>query len=180
MYGLVNRGIKDFAMDAGGADLWEAIRVRANCEDDEFLSMQAYEDQLSMDLVAAASEELGIAADELLRKFGRFWVLFTGKEGYGPLMDMSGNTFSEFVESLDSMHARIKTSMPELQPPQFSCTRRSETELDVTYLSDRVGLVPMVEGLFMGLADKFGETVSLEVVSSKADEGNALIRITLH
>jgi hypothetical protein len=45
----------------------------------------------------------------------------TDQEGYGDLMDMSGETLPEFLQNLDELHARVGVIFPKLQPPSFDC-----------------------------------------------------------
>ena len=83
MYGLINKAIKGLVLEGFGEDAWKRIINRAQIEDDEFLSMQAYDDSLTYDLVAAATEELGLPAETILESFGGYWVQYTAVEGYG-------------------------------------------------------------------------------------------------
>ncbi|MEM7277094.1 MAG: heme NO-binding domain-containing protein [Pseudomonadota bacterium] len=180
MYGLVNRGIRDLAIKEGGDELWARIRERAGVELDDFLSMQAYEDDVTVALVGAASAELDVSAYDLLRRFGHHWVLFTGSEGYGPLMDISGDSLEHFLMNLDQMHARIKMSMPELDPPSFVCEKADDKTIMVQYFSNREGLAAMVVGLLEGLAEKFGDKATVELVSEKQVVSDAdVLRISL-
>ncbi|MEM1261448.1 MAG: heme NO-binding domain-containing protein [Pseudomonadota bacterium] len=164
----MNRGVRDLVIAHGGKSLWDDVRQRAGVDTDDFSSMAAYDDAVTMALVAAASDIMDTPADDLLRQFGHHWVQFTGKEGYGPLMDLSGDSMVEFLLNLDQMHARIKMSMPELNPPQFSCEQGNDDSITVEYYSDRDGLAAMVIGLFEGLAQRFGEQAIVKHVSAKS------------
>lgn len=48
-------------------------------DEDAFISMEAYPDDLTHQLVRAASEELGMSPQEILQVFGEDWVLYTAK-----------------------------------------------------------------------------------------------------
>lgn len=159
MYGLVNLGVRDMVVDAGGEELWTQVRTKAGILDDDFQSMQSYDDSVTMSLVNAASETLSTPADVLLRGFGYHWIGYTSREGYGPLLDVTGASLVEFLNNLDRMHARIAISMPELHPPVFSCRQLDHDVLEIEYTSTREGLAPMVIGLLEGLAERFNERV---------------------
>ena len=167
MYGLVNRGIRDLMLAKGGEPLWRSVREKAGVDTDDFLSMQAYDDAVSVSLVGVAADEIGVSTEELLREFGRHWVLFTGNEGYGPLMDVSGDTLHAFLNNLDQMHARVRVSMPELDPPSFRVEELAPEKLRIEYFSSRQGLAGMVIGLLEGLGERFGESVSAVHVEAK-------------
>jgi hypothetical protein len=51
--------------------------------------------------------------------------------------------------------------MPKLSPPRFRVEEEKPSKLIVHYYSHRQGLSPMVVGLLEGLADKYGEKVSI-------------------
>jgi hypothetical protein len=173
MYGLVNRGIRDLVMKHGGEALWQTVRQNAGIDVEDFLSMQAYDDGVTLALVAHGSKALGMSAEGVLREFGRHWVLFTGQEGYGPMMDVSGNTLEEFLNNLDQMHAQIALSMPELDPPGFSCQRTSANTIRIEYFSNRSGLAPMVEGLLEGLMLRFNEKGVVRFVQGRETQDAA-------
>lgn len=157
MYGMVNRAIRDLVIDEAGAEVWDEIRRAAGLETDEFNDTVIYDDAVTYDLVAAASRTLGLDPASVLHEFGRHWILFTGREGWGPLFDMAGDDLRTFVAGLDALHSRVQASMPGTRMPSFTSIERPDRVLEVEYRSERDGLAPMVEGLFTGLAEHFGE-----------------------
>jgi len=88
MYGLVNRAIKEHVLNAAGEQAWADICEGAGLKDDLFVAMDPYDDAITYNLVAAASEVLATPTDEILTGFGRYWILYTGAEGWGPVLDM--------------------------------------------------------------------------------------------
>ena len=161
VYGLVNKGIKDLIEQRHGTDMWQRVAGAAGCEDITFLSMEVYDDALTGRLVAAASEELGVAPTDLLEVFGEYWIKYTAAEGYGELMDLFGKSLREFLDNLDNMHARLGLSMQELLPPRFSFDELEEGKYLLHYESSRSGLAPMVVGLLRGLAQRFDTDVEV-------------------
>ncbi|CAA9234581.1 MAG: hypothetical protein AVDCRST_MAG52-1242, partial [uncultured Blastococcus sp.] len=61
----------------------------------------------------------------------------------------------------DSLHARIRLTMPALVPPSFRCTDVTDTSLRLHYHSHRDGLAPMVTGLLRGLGARFDTPVGV-------------------
>lgn len=173
MYGLVNRGVEDMALSAGGVELWGRIRSAAGVDDETFLAMKPYPDDVTYRLVAAASTELELPADEILRLFGRHWIVYTAQEGYGPLLAMGGRTLPSFLRNLDAMHVRIAAEMPALRPPSFVVTEVDEHVLRVDYHSHRGGLAPMVVGLLEGLGELFETPVEITRVEDSESAGSA-------
>lgn len=172
MYGLVNKAVEDLVVTRFGAQAWADIRSRAGIEVDGFVSMDPYPDDVTYRLVGAASEVLGIPPAGVLEAFGEFWILYTGKEGYGELFSMFGESFGEFLHNLDALHARIGLSFDELRPPTFQCEDTGAGTYRLSYFSTREGLAPMMLGLLKGLAKVFGRTVEVEHVRGRAELGH--------
>lgn len=167
MYGLVNRAVEDLALQLGGPALWANIKARSGLDLDVFVDMDSYPDEITYQLVAAASDVLGIPASAVLEAFGRHWVLYTGRTGYGDFFEAMGRTLPEFLGNLDAMHARLSLSMPELRPPSFVCQPLDVKHLKLEYWSDREGLGPMVTGLLLGLGELFGVDVTVTQTLSR-------------
>lgn len=161
MYGLVNRALQEFICTHHGVASWAAIRITAGVELEFFVRMESYPDDITYRLVGAACESLCIEPATLLRNFGRHWVLFTGQEGYGSLLDGAGSSLQEILTNLDDLHVRVGLMYPALKPPSFSCSDVREDGLTLHYFSERPGLAPMVMGLIEGLGERFGKTVTI-------------------
>jgi heme-NO-binding protein len=168
MHGLVNQAIRDLAVKVGGEPLWSDIKSRAGVDLEVFVSMQAYPDDVTYRLVESASSVLGISAAEMLHAFGKHWILYTARQGYGAIFEMMGRTLPDFLGNLDAMHARLSLSMPELRPPSFVCEHVSDGHMRLEYWTHRPGLAPMVLGLLDGLAEMYG--VSIDVIRGASRE----------
>ncbi len=162
MYGLVNRAIEELVIDRAGPESWEAVKRRAKVGLAGFFSMTPYPDQVTYDLVAAASHVLDTPTDQLLAALGRHWILFTAAEGYGDMLRMAGEDLHEFLQNLDALHSSLGMAMPGLRPPSFVVRDEGDGILRVTYHSQREGLGPMVLGLLEGLAERFNTKVQIE------------------
>ncbi len=178
MYGLVNRAIKGLVEDKFGEEAWERICVRAEVVADEgFTAMEAYDDQITYALVGAAAAELELDASVVLESFGEYWTLYTIEEGYGDMLTMMGSTIDEFLDNLDSMHERIRATMPELMPPGFERVAEADGSSILHYRSGRAGLGPMVQGLLVGLAKRFETKLEVEHLTDLSVAGHEQFRI---
>ncbi len=161
MYGLVNKAIADMVLAKFGEETWQKIREKAAVEDKTFLSMEGYPDDVTHRLVKAGSEVLGLSPAEIMHAFGEWWVQYTASEGYGELMDMSGDDLPEFLENLDNLHSRVGISFPKLKPPSFESSEINDDSLILEYRSEREGFAPMISGLVKGLGDRFDTEVEV-------------------
>ncbi len=155
MYGLINKAVFGLVTEKFGVDTWNRIRTAAGLPDEPFISMEQYPDAVTFSIVAAATKELGLSAEEILKAFGRYWTLYTAKAGYGDLMDSAGKTFPEFVKNLDQLHSRVRLSFPHLKPPSFTVSDEGAEHITVHYYSERQGLAPLVIGILDGLGERF-------------------------
>lgn len=169
MYGLVNQAIEELVTSRFGAPAWQRIKARAGVTEDLFLSMTAYPDAVTYQLVAAASAELDVPAPQLLEAFGEYWTLYTGQRGYGELFQRGGRTFGEFMHHLHDLHTHVAVGFPALTPPSFWCTDEAPGRLQLHYQSTRPGLAPMVIGLVKGLGAMFQTTVTVAHVARRDD-----------
>ncbi len=166
MYGLVNRAVAGLMTDRFGEAAWQRICERAGLLDRPFVAMESYDDAITYALVGAASRELGLEPAAILEAFGEYWTVYTIEEGYGDLLAMMGGTLDEFLDNLDSMHARIGAAMPKLLPPSFSREAQADGSSILHYRSEREGLAPMVRGLLKGLAVRLGTAIEVEQLAS--------------
>ena len=114
--------------------------------------------------------ELELEPEQVLQAFGEYWVDYVADENYGHLMQTVGQSFPEFLANLDQMHARVKLTFPNLQPPSFLVTDQTENSLRLHYYSTRQGLGPLIVGLLHGLGRRFDTSVKVE--SGREGEGS--------
>jgi hypothetical protein len=176
MYGLVNKAVVDLVCSKFGEDTWTKIKQKADVDIDVFVSMDGYPDDITYRLVGAASEVLGITPEQVLEAFGEYWVLYTASEGYGPLLNASGDTLKEFLMNLDALHARVALTMPALKPPRFRLVEVDPSTMTLEYHSTRQGLAPMVVGLLKGLGIRFKTAIEVSH-QQRADHVEFTIRL---
>lgn len=168
MYGIVNKAIQELVSEQFGAEAWSRVKQRSGVGVDFFSSNEPYPDEVTFKLAQAASEELDIPLSEILRAFGHFWVLRTGKERYGALMEAGGTNLRDFIMALPQFHTRILLMFPQLQPPEFMVKERSEQALEVHYFSHRDGLDLFVQGLLEGLGKMYNTPIEVTQQQSRA------------
>lgn len=164
MYGLVNQAVKDLIINRYGQSSWDQICSRLHISPESFDPMKSYPDELTDQVISAASEYLDVSTEKLLHDLGDYWITFTAEEGYGDLMTMFGKDFRGCLKNLNRMHAQIAAMMPELNPPRFVVEEMGANKILIHYYSIRKGLSPMVIGLLEGLARKFGKTIRIEPI----------------
>jgi len=150
-----------------GEATWEQIKGKAGVDVEVFISNEGYSDEITYNLVAAASDVLQTPAEEILHGFGEHWVLHTAQEGYGGLMQAAGKTLPEFLRNLPNFHSRVSMIFPKLQPPRFQCSDITDRSLKLHYFSHRQGLAPFVVGLMHGLGKMFKTPVTVRLADAR-------------
>ncbi len=169
MYGMVNKAVEELVCLHHGEEVWEKIKERARVDVDVFISNEAYSDDITYQLVGAASEILGQPTDEILIAFGEHWVLHTARKGYGEMMRAGGRTLPEFLGNLPNFHSRVAMIFPKLQPPRFECRDITSQSLSLHYYSHRPGLASFVIGLMQGLGKMFQTSMTVRLRIPKGD-----------
>ena len=84
---------------------------------EEFDRLMPYPDEVTYDIIAAASEILALPSATVHESFGKYWIDFAINSGYEPMFSMSGNNLFMFLEDLDELHTRLSLSFPDYRPP---------------------------------------------------------------
>jgi hypothetical protein len=167
MYGMVNRAIEDMVCQNYGDAAWQRIREKASVDVEIFMSNEGYPDEITYNLVSAASEELAIGQEKVLHAFGEHWILHTALEGYGGLMHAAGNSLKGFLINLPNFHSRVAMIFPKLRPPRFTCSDINSDSMCLHYYTHRPGLEPFVVGLIHGLGKMYDTAVTAEIIESR-------------
>lgn len=166
---MVNKAVEELVVTQFGEEKWQLIKAKAGIEDDVFISNESYPDKITYDLVGAASHVLGLSPNQILEAFGEWWILKTGREGYGELLKAGGKNVGEFLQNLPNFHARVAMIYPNLKPPQFNVIPTSDRSVHLHYITHRPGLTQFMVGLLKGIGKLFDTTVEVEILRSRAD-----------
>jgi Haem-NO-binding len=170
MYGMINLAIREMVIEYYGDNTWNELKKRTGGDGEEFVSMNAYPDALTYQMVGHLTGLLSVPADKLLEKIGEYWITHTANQGYGPILDMAGNNLVEFLKNLNTMHRGVANSMPEMVIPIFTVTDEKPRSIVLEYHSRREGLQPMVLGLIKGLGQRFGVTCKISMIDTPPSE----------
>ena len=172
MYGIVNKAIEDLVKANFGDEKWEAVKERSGIDIDYFISNEPYDDEVTYILAGAVGEEMNMPVTDVLQAFGEWWILKTGKEKYGGLMDAGGHSLREFLVNLPIFHNRVMLIYPKLTPPEFKVSNIEDRSIHVHYFSKREGLQEFVRGLLSGLGKMYNTPTEVELLQSR-DDGNS-------
>jgi hypothetical protein len=167
MYGIVNQAIKGLVTENFGADKWQEIQSKSGAGDEAFISHLKNDDNTTFALATAASEVLNVPVSDVLKLFGEYWVLKTGREKYGDLLSTGGSSFIDFLDNLPAFHSRVMLVYPDIEPPEFEIDNEGDKQRRVHYYSIRSGLTDFMYGLLVGIGKMFASEVSVSVDKEK-------------
>lgn len=161
MYGMIHQALQDMATEHMTETEWTTLLRNAGHTQPLFIGMEYYSDDITMALIHLLADHLGLSMDEALQEFGRVWIDFAGASAYGRILRMAGDDLLSFLESLDRMHASIRSNMPLAEMPSFELIDADAQQMVLRYRSTRTGLAPLVQGILLATSARFGETVAV-------------------
>jgi guanylate cyclase soluble subunit beta len=162
-----------------GEKRWEIICSKAGFEDEEFIGLKSYPDQVTLDILQACSEELGIPVHNLMELCGETWIEHTAASGYENVLNLAGSNMVDFLYNLNLVHSRISHLMPDMRPPSFKVKKESAKTIQLLYQSDRLGMEPLAVGILRGLGRRFGHSVVVNILGADPDDpASTLFEIT--
>jgi hypothetical protein len=167
MYGLVNQAIQGLVVDNFGEDSWKVIKQKASVTEDSFLSNEIYDDSITFNLAVSASEVLNIPLADVLKTFGKYWIIKVGNEKYGPLMKSGGDNFIDFIVNLPNFHSRVMLIYSDIKPPDFIVEKITESQLKLHYYSTRQGLTDFMFGLIQGLGELYQTPIDIKLIADR-------------
>lgn len=179
MHGLVNRAIQCFVRDTYGAEAWEDLARRGDLPLAGFEAMFIYDDAVTDRMLEAAVAVLGRPRDTVLEDLGTYLVSHPNVEPLRRLLRFGGETFQEFVESLDDLPRRAALALPELELPALEVIPDGDgdTDMRVGCRWPRDGFGHVLVGMLRTLADDYGALVLLDHEGRQGDV--EWIRITV-
>ena len=161
MHGLVNRSIQCFLRDTYGADLWQGVAADAALGFENFEALLIYEDHLTRRVLRAASARLHRPVESLLEDLGTYLISNAGFEGSRRLLRFCGESFIDFLHSLDDIQDRARLAIPDLILPELELRAHSACGFTLTCRFRHPGFGHVLLGILRAMADDYGALVLL-------------------
>lgn len=160
-----------------GSGRWAEISARSGVQEDHLISAKVYSDETTMRLLEAIGEAFDWSMEELLERFGVYWIQFAATTPYSAMMDLAGPDLVSCLRGLDRLHSGIQLSLPEAVLPEFTVLEVGRDHVQIRYTSRRSGLEPFVKGLLVGLLKRFDRKGTVTAVGPS--DGGVLFHIAL-
>jgi len=163
MHGLINRSIQLFIRDTYGEERWRAIARSAGVGPEGFEPMLEYDDSVTDTLLAMVATHLDKPEAAVLEDVGTYLVSHETTRGVRRLLRFSGETFADFLHSLDDLPSRARLAVPDLDLPELELREDSGGRFRLFVLSTQRGWGCVMLGLLRSMADDYGALVMIDM-----------------
>jgi len=179
MHGLINRAIQSFVCDTYGRARWRDVTRKADLEFTEFEAMLQYDDALTEAVLTASEQVLGVPRETVLEDIGTYLVSHPNVEALRRLLRFGGETFVEFLHSLDELPDRARLAVDDLHLPQMELQEHSYSCFSLVCTYPKPGFGHVMMGVLRTLADDYGALVFLEYREQSSGRGAEIVDVTL-
>jgi len=169
MHGLVNRAIQCFYRDTYGAEAWAEIVRALDLPFTQFEPMLHYETALTHEMVAEMARRQDKPVEAVLEDLGTYLVTHPNVEALRRLLRFGGETFVEFLHSLDDLPGRARLAVEDLDLPEMELREHGSQSFSLVCRSEGSGFGHVMLGILRTLADDYGALVFLEHRRGPAD-----------
>lgn len=169
MHGLINRSIQCFVRDTYGQEAWVQIAIDARIGHENFEAMLVYEDSQSFAVLEAACAVLDKPVEALLEDVGTYLVSHPNFSALRRLLRFGGESFADFLFSLDDLRDRARLAVPDLDLPLIELRESSTSSFTVVCGQQIQGFSYVVMGILRAMADDYGALVFLEHLGAHSD-----------
>lgn len=162
MHGLVNRAIQCFIRDTYGLPAWEEIARSAEAPQGGFEAMFVYDDAVTARMLASAETVLRRPRETVLEDLGTYLVSHPNVEALRRLLRFGGETFVEFLQSVEDLPRRATLAVPELVLPELTVSEGEDGRVRIGCRSGNSGFGHVLVGILRTLADDYGALALLD------------------
>lgn len=175
MHGLVNHAVYCFIRDTAGPEVWSAIAQAQDLPAQGFEAMFQYDDSVTERLLRGATVELGKPRDTLLEDIGTYLVSHPNVESLRRLLRFGGDSFVDFMYSVDDLPRRARLALPDLELPTFEVIEWQEGRFRISCHWHVAGFGHVLVGILRTMADDYGTLVFLE--HEGGEDGTELVSV---
>ncbi len=162
MHGLINKAVQSFVCHTYGRSRWMSVTESAGLDFVDFEGMLIYEDGLTARLLDALRRELNRELDGILEDLGTFLVSTKELEGLRRLLRFGGETYVEFLHSLDDLPDRVRLAVCDLTLPPLELREHAPDQYSLSCGPGLPGFGSVLLGVLRAMADDYGALAILE------------------
>ena len=172
MHGLINRSIECFIRDTYGQQVWVDVLKAAGLEDSSFEAMLIYDDADTYGMLDAIAARQNKAREAVLEDLGTYLVTHTTTRAIRRLLRFGGDTYADFLLSLDDLPERARLAVPDLEFPALELEEQGSGTYRLHLRTRHPDFVFMFCGALRALADDYGALVLMD--SAQSPDGGTI------
>lgn len=177
MHGLVNRSIQCFLRDTYGEQTWLDIALAAKLGFSNFEALMPYDDALTLSVIDAATEKLSKPRAEVLEDLGTYLATHENLEPIRRLLRFGGDTFVDFLHSLDDLQDRTLLALPDLLVPALEVSEHSFGNFTISSKYEFPCHRHVIVGILRAMADDYGSLAVLEHMGRTGGEETIFVQM---
>jgi hypothetical protein len=177
MHGLINRALQRFAEDTHGLAVWSEVAQEAQPGLAGFEAMLIYDDAVTGRVVEALSGRTGTPAGMILEDLGTYLVCHPNTESLRRLLRFGGESFTDFLYSLDDLADRVRLAVPDLVLPPLELTEHAPGRFTLAAGPGLAGFGHVVVGLLRAMADDYGVLALVELLADGAEGAEVAVSV---
>ncbi len=172
MNGLVFRALQRFVEAGFGPETWREVAGSA----DDLDAPWSVEGLSASALIETLSRRTGRSPDELFEDLGTFLVARDTATPLRRLLRFGGETFVEFLYSLEDLPERAALALPELRVPQIEVRQFAAGAFSLT-VGGAPGAASVLSGVLRAMADEYGALVVVRIDGAAGRGGRLLVEV---
>jgi hypothetical protein len=148
--------------DTYGVLAWTDVINLAGLQHDGFEPMLQYEDAVTHGVLEAMAQVLSRPLQAVLEDLGTYLVTHANTQAIRRLLRFGGDTFADFLLSLDDLPERARLAVPDLQFPALELEERGTGDFRLWVRGEHPEFVWMLCGALRALADDYGALVLMD------------------
>jgi hypothetical protein len=164
MHGLANRALQRFIEETAEPGVWARAARRASPGAPGFEALLSYDDEITEALIRALAEALGRPEAALLDDVGTWLVAHKSNEGLRRLLRFGGESFADFLHSLEELRDRARLAVPDLILPALDIREHAPGRFTLAGSGGPRGFAMVLAGLLRAMADEYGALAVVDIV----------------
>jgi len=128
-------------------------------------------------VLAALAERTGTPSEMLLEDLGTYLVCHPNTEALRRLLRFGGDSFTEFLYSLDDLADRVRLAVPDLVLPPLELTEHMPGRFTLRAGPGLAGFGHVVIGLLRAMADDYGVLALVELAADGAEGAQVAVSV---
>jgi hypothetical protein len=162
MHGLIIRSLESFIRATYGDQRWIRVMEQSAFEFTEFEAMMTYDEAEALQVLERVALELGQQQGEVLEDLGTFLVSHPQCERLRRLLRFGGDSYVEFLHSMDDLRDRARLAVEDLNLPAMELREHTTGLYSLTCLPGIPGFGSVMLGVLRAMADDYGALVMLD------------------